>query len=77
MRGARDVLTVLNRRLPPEEPTNHALHMKDGRFTLAISFQGAWFAVFIDDEDLDKAPETIVEEIRAVLPVGVRAAFLP
>jgi len=65
MRDVLRFLELLNERIPPIAPTRHGLGLnrEDGRLTVSLS---AFFPFFIDEEDLDKSPKQLVDDLAKI-----------
>jgi len=60
MRTTLRFMKLLNERIPPIAPTRHGITLDaDGRLIISLS---AFFTFYVDEEDMDKSPEQLVEE---------------
>jgi len=61
MRNVHRFMKLFHERIPPIPPTRHAVGLSDDDGRLAVSLS-AFYTFFLDEEDMDKSPEQLVEE---------------
>lgn len=66
MKMAYLLLQELTKQLPPGEGQHHALVWEDA--PAVVLFQGErWHTFYLEDEDMEKPPAQIADEIKALL----------
>jgi hypothetical protein len=69
MRKAKLFLELLTMAVPPMSKASHALVWQDGTLRVAIHpTPDQWMTFNIDEADMDKTAEQLVEEVVALVP---------
>ena len=67
MKKALQLLTLTTIAFPPGNRQHHALYMENDELKLCIFMGDTWQVINIDNLDLEKEPQDLVEEIKEIL----------